>query len=95
MRRAFLFLEDTTAPKTAGSGTRVWVGREDPLRPRRRGHLPRQDGGGGLWVESLGAGLEDFFGGDAGHHVGGAVVAEVELVAFLDVLDDVGFAFVG
>lgn len=46
-------------------------------------------------MESYGASVEDFLGGDAGHHVGGAVVAEVELVAVLDVLDDVGFAFVG
>lgn len=49
----------------------------------------------GFLFETLIASVEDFFGGDAGHHFGGAVVAEVELVAFLYVLDDVGFALVG
>lgn len=40
------------------------------------------------------AGLKDFVCCDAFHHVFGAVVAEVELVAFLDVLDDIVLVFV-
>lgn len=39
--------------------------------------------------------LDDFIDGDAVHHGSAAVVAEVELVAGFDVLDDVVFAAVG
>lgn len=50
---------------------------------------------GFLVIESCVAGFENFCWGDALDHFSGTVVAEVELVAFIDVLQDVGFAVVG
>ena len=46
-------------------------------------------------MQSSIARFKDFGRGDSLDHVGGAVVSEVELVAVLDVLDDVGFASEG
>lgn len=62
---------------------------------KERKFRPGVDAPGFLVVESCVAGFENFCWGDSLDHFSRTVVAEVELVAFIDVLQDVGFALVG
>ena len=88
----FEFLEPRVLARGSFFGVlKTWFAEDGQTMAPREVFLLKE----GLVVEAGVAGFEDFGGGDALDHFGGAVVAEVELVVFFDVLEGVGFAAVG